>query len=64
VKFLNKQIVCFWLLLLFMVGAWLGLLPNTADSFAIADHQRDPVIITATDTDSTENDDDDDEWEA
>ena len=66
-KFLIKRIVGFWLLLSLMVGAWLGLSPNMVDSFTIADHQRDPVIISATDTDSTEIEEeeyDDDEWEA
>jgi hypothetical protein len=53
--------------MLFLVGALMGLSPNMADSFAIADHQRDPVIISATDTDSPEIEEeeyDDEEWEA
>jgi len=37
VKFRNKQIVGFWLMVVLMVGPWLGLSPNTADSFTIAD---------------------------
>ena len=66
-KFLNKQIVGFWLLLLIMVGAWLGLSPDMADSFAIADSRRGPLVIPATDADSTEIEEeeyDDEEWEA
>jgi hypothetical protein len=56
--------VGFWLLLLFMVGVLLGFSPNTADYSAIADHQRDAMIIIAADTDPSESDEDDDEWEA
>ena len=63
-KFRNKKMVGFWLLLLFMVGVFLGFSLNTSDSSAIADHQQDVVIIIAADTNSSESDEDDDEWEA
>ena len=66
-KFRNKKIVGFWLLMLFLVGALMGLSTNKADSFATADHQRDPVVILASDADSIEIEEeeyDDDEWEA
>jgi hypothetical protein len=68
-KFRNKKIVGFWLLMLFLVDALMGLSTNKADSFATADHQRDPVVILASDADSIEieieeEEYDDDEWEA
>jgi hypothetical protein len=53
--------------MLFLVGALMGLSTNKADSFATADHQRDPVVILASDADSIEIEEeeyDDDEWEA
>jgi hypothetical protein len=66
VKFLTIKFLGCWLLLLFMVGVWLGLSPNTAYSSAIVDPQRDATVMNAADIDvsESEDDDEDDEWEA